>query len=147
MAYKGKFTPKNPKKYRGDATNIVYRSIWERNTFRWLDENDSVKEWASEEFYIPYKCATDNRMHRYFVDVWYQTIEEDEYIVEIKPKKETTPPKNPGRRTKKYITESLTYIKNQSKWQAAEQFAAARGWKFVIWTEDTLKAMGIKILK
>jgi hypothetical protein len=41
----------------------------------------------------------------------------------------------------------LTYIKNQSKWQAAEQFAAARGWKFVIWTEDTLKAMGIKILK
>lgn len=147
MAYKGKFTPKNPKKYRGDATNIVYRSIWERNTFRWLDENDSVKEWASEEFYIPYKCATDNRMHRYFVDVWYQTIEEDEYIVEIKPKKETTPPKNPGRRTKKYISESLTYIKNQSKWQAAEQFAAARGWKFVIWTEDTLKAMGIKILK
>jgi hypothetical protein len=147
MAYKGKFTPKNPKKYRGDATNIVYRSIWERNTFRWLDENDSVKEWASEEFYIPYKCATDNRMHRYFVDVWYQTIEEDEYIVEIKPKKETAPPKNPGRRTKKYITESLTYIKNQSKWQAAEQFAAARGWKFVIWTEDTLKAMGIKILK
>jgi hypothetical protein len=147
MAYKGKFTPKNPKKYRGDATNIVYRSIWERNTFRWLDENDSVKEWASEEFHIPYKCATDNRMHRYFVDVWYQTIEEDEYIVEIKPKKETAPPKNPGRRTKKYITESLTYIKNQSKWQAAEQFAAARGWKFVIWTEDTLKAMGIKILK
>jgi len=147
MAYKGKFTPKNPKKYRGDATNIVYRSIWERNTFRWLDENDSVKEWASEEFYIPYKCATDNRMHRYFVDVWYQTIEEDEYIVEIKPKKETAPPKNPGRRTKKHISESLTYIKNQSKWQAAEQFAAARGWKFVIWTEDTLKAMGIKILK
>lgn len=147
MTYKGKFKPKNPQKYKGDPNNIVYRSLWERNVFRWLDENSSVEFWASEEFYIPYICATDNRPHRYFVDVWYKTTEGTQYIVEIKPKKETIPPKNPGRRTKRYISESLTYIKNQSKWRAAEEFAKDRGWHFVIWTEDTLKSMNIKILK
>jgi hypothetical protein len=147
MSYKGKFKPKNPQKYQGDPNNIVYRSLWERNAFRWLDENASIKAWASEEFSIPYRCATDNKIHRYFVDLWYMTAEEDQFIVEIKPKKETAPPKNPGRRTRRYITESLTYIKNQSKWKAAEQFAANRGWKFAIWTEDVLKGMGIKILK
>jgi hypothetical protein len=147
MSYKGKFKPKNPAKYNGDPNNIVYRSLWERNAFRWLDENESIKAWASEEFYIPYRCATDNKMHRYFVDVWYMTQEGHQFIVEIKPKKETTPPKNPGRRTRRYISESLTYIKNQSKWKAAEEFAENRGWKFVIWTEDVLRAMGIKILK
>lgn len=147
MTYKGRFKPKNPEKYKGDASNIVYRSLWERNTFRWLDENTSIKAWASEEFFIPYRCATDNKMHRYFVDVWFMNIEEEQYIVEIKPKKETTPPKKPSRQTRRYISESLTYIKNQSKWQAAEQFAKSRGWQFVIWTEDTLKSLGIRILK
>lgn len=147
MAYKGKFKPKNPNKYRGDSNNIVYRSLWERNTFRWLDETESIKFWASEEFFIPYRCATDNRIHRYFIDVWFENVNGEQYIVEIKPKKETAPPKNPGRRTRKYISESLTYIKNQSKWSAAEEFATNRGWKFVIWTEDTLKSLGIKILK
>ncbi|NDB85179.1 MAG: head completion protein, partial [Alphaproteobacteria bacterium] len=29
MAYKGKFNPKNPNKYKGDPTNIIYRSRWE----------------------------------------------------------------------------------------------------------------------
>jgi hypothetical protein len=147
MSYKGKFTPKNIKKYAGDSSNIVYRSLWERNTFRWLDDNPSIKSWASEEFFIPYLCKTDNRMHRYFVDVWFETLEGEQYIVEIKPKKELSPPKKPPRKTKRFISESLTYIKNQSKWESAQKFAQSRGWKFVIWTEDTLKSMGIKILK
>ena len=147
MAYKGKFKPKNTQKYRGDPNNVVYRSLWERNAFRWLDENDSIVAWSSEEIVIPYRCATDNRIHRYFVDLWFETKTGEKYIIEIKPKKETTPPKNPGRRTKKYISESLTYIKNQSKWEAAQEFALKHNLIFAIWTEDTLKSLGIKILK
>ena len=30
MAYKGKFKPKHIKKYKGDPTQIVYRSLWEK---------------------------------------------------------------------------------------------------------------------
>ena len=49
MAYKGKFRPKNPQKYRGDPTKIIYRSLWERNCMRYFDENPNVLKWSSEE--------------------------------------------------------------------------------------------------
>jgi len=35
MSYKGKYRPENPKKYKGDPTNIVYRSLWERKFMRY----------------------------------------------------------------------------------------------------------------
>jgi hypothetical protein len=41
----------------------------------------------------------------------------------------------------------MTYVKNQSKWDAASKWADARGYRFAIWHEDTLKQLGIKILK
>ena len=144
--YKGKFKVKNTDKYIGDHTKVVYRSLWERNTFRWIDANPDIVEWNSEEVVIPYRCETDKRMHRYFVDVYYKDRSGAQYLVEIKPKKETIPPKV-TRRSRRSITEALTYIKNQSKWRAAEEFCDNRGWHFVIWHEDVLKSMGIKILK
>jgi len=147
MAYKGKFTPKNPQKYVGDVKGIVYRSLWERNTFRWIDANANIVAWNSEEVVVPYICGTDNKVHRYFMDLWFKTSDGKTYIVEIKPKKQTQPPKEPKRKTRRYIKESLTYIKNQSKWEAASEFAANRGWHFQVWTEDTLKSMGIKIIR
>ena len=60
------------------------------------------------------------------------------YLIEIKPDAQTRPPVFPGKQTKRYLTESLTYVKNQSKWQAAEQYAKDRGWKFIILTEKHL---------
>lgn len=137
--YKGKFTPKNKEKYAGDHKNITYRSLWERNVFRWLDTNDKIIAWNSEEIVIPYICKTDNKPHRYFVDVWFKTHENKAFLIEIKPKKQIQPPK------KKSITEQLTYVKNRSKWKAAEEFALDNGWEFQIWNEDTLKSLGIKI--
>jgi aldehyde:ferredoxin oxidoreductase len=71
----------------------------------------------------------------------------DIILVEIKPKKQTIPPKTPKRKTKKYVNEVTTYIKNTSKWEAAQQYAQHKGWKFQVWTEDTLKNLGIKLLK
>jgi hypothetical protein len=68
------------------------------------------------------------------------------YLIEIKPKSQTQPPKKRSRQTKKYINEQLTFIKNQDKWEAASQFADYKGWKFQVWTEETLKNLGIKIL-
>jgi len=147
MAYRGKFTPKHPEKYVGDVKNIVYRSLWERNTFRWIDTQSSIVHWNSEELVIPYVCETDKKVHRYFMDLWFQTQEGKNYIIEIKPKGQTKPPKTPQRKTRRYVKESLTYVKNQSKWKAASEFALDRGWTFEVWTEDTLKSLGIKILK
>jgi hypothetical protein len=68
MAYKGKFRPKHPKKYRGDPTKIIYRSLWERNCMRYFDDNPNVLKWSSEEVIVPYKSPLDGRYHRYFPD-------------------------------------------------------------------------------
>jgi hypothetical protein len=85
-------------------------------------------------------------MHRYFVDVKLEFTDGRVYLIEIKPKKEIEPPKNPGRKTKRYITEVMTYAKNISKWEAAKEYAADRGWRFEVWHEDILKGLGIRLL-
>lgn len=69
------------------------------------------------------------------------------FLVEIKPKAQTKPPKKPTRRSRRYIRETMTYAKNQSKWKAANEFAKDNGVSFQVWTEETLKNLGIKILK
>ena len=42
------------------------------------------------------------------------------------------------KKTKKYITEVVTYGVNQAKWKAAEEFCEKRGWKFKVLTEKDL---------
>jgi hypothetical protein len=145
MAYRGRYTVKNPSKYDGDPTKVVFRSLWERQTFRWMDDNPDVIKWQSEETVIPYRCKTDNKIHRYFMDIKMVTKDKT-YLIEIKPKCQTQVPKVPTRKTRKYITEVMTYIKNTSKWETADSYCADRGWEFAIWTEETLRDMGIKLL-
>ena len=145
MAYKGKFSPKYPKKYRGDPTNIVYRSLWELKVMKYLDENTAVIEWSSEELAIPYVCPTDNKWHRYYPDFIVKVKKPDglsqTMILEVKPKKETIEPKKKKKATKQYITEVMTWGKNQAKWKAATEYCADRSWVFKLITEDHL---GIK---
>ena len=64
------------------------------------------------------------------------------WLVEIKPDKETRIPTG-NRRSKRFISESMTYVKNVNKWEAAAEYAADRGWRFAIWTEknEPLKSL------
>ena len=146
MSYKGRYTLKHPEKYIGDAKKIVYRSLWERQAFKWCENNPKVKAWNSEEIVVPYKSSVDKKLHRYFVDLLIQMEDKSTYLVEIKPKKETKPPKKPKRKSKRYINEQLTFIKNQDKWEPESEFADYKGSKFQVWTEETVKNLGIKIL-
>lgn len=148
MAYKGKYFPKNVKKYEGDPHNIVYRSLWERQVFRWCDLNPDVEKWGSETVIIAYNCATDGKMHRYFPDLKIKFSNGTTLLIEIKPDKQTRMPKKHGnKQTRKFLKESLKYMKNESKWKAAIEYAEDRDWKFQIWTEKTLKNLGITITK
>jgi hypothetical protein len=142
--YKGKYKVKNPKKYRGDFTKVVYRSMWERHCFKWCDECSEVIEWSSEEVVVPYYFEVDKKYHRYFVDLKIKYKGGKVVLIEIKPDKQTRPPEYKGRRTKRYLTEGIEYIKNQNKWEAAIKYSKERGWEFQIWTEHTLESMGIK---
>ena len=141
MAYSGRYKVININKYKGDFTKVVYRSLWEKYVFQWCDNNTNVKEWSSEEVVIPYYYDVDKKYHRYFVDLKIVTKEKT-ILVEIKPAKETEPPIG-EKRTKKYINEGLTYIKNMNKWEAANEYAKDKGWEFQIWTEKTLQEMNL----
>lgn len=144
MPYQGFYKPQNVDKYKGDVSKIVYRSSWERRFMYWCDTNPDVLAWASEEVVIPYRCATDQKMHRYFVDFWVEKIvnretgEKERWIVEVKPSKQTQPPKKTrGKREKTYLTECHTYAKNQSKWAAAQEWAKKHDHRFLLVTENT----------
>lgn len=145
MSYKGKYQPINPKKYKGDPTNIVYRSLWERKFMIYCDNNENILEWGSEELALPYRSPIDNRIHRYFPDFYVKVKESNgqikKYIIEIKPKKQTIEPIPQKKKTKGYIYEVYEYAKNQAKWKAAEEFCKDRGYEFKVLTEDHL---GIK---
>ena len=142
MSYKGRYTPRNPKKYRGNHNNIVYRSLWELKFMKYCDRSASILEWGSEEIIIPYISPWDNRVHRYFPDFYikYRTSngEVKREIIEVKPKSQCFPPKEPKRVTKKYKQKVLTYIINQAKFKAAGDFCNDRKMGFRILTEDHL---------
>lgn len=140
---KGKYVPRNIRKYRGDYKNIIYRSSWELKFMKYCDLNENVLEWGSEEVIIPYRSPLDNRVHRYFVDFYIKVKDVNgninKYLIEVKPKRQTQPPAKQKRQTKKYIYEVSEYVKNQAKWQAATEFCEDRQWNFMIITEDELK--------
>jgi len=142
MSYKGKYKLKNPQKYKGDPTNVVWRSLWERKYMKYLDSNEHILEWSSEEIFIWYRSPIDNRPHRYFPDFYVKEQMPNgsiqKYLVEIKPKKQLRPPKEPQRRTKGYLSEVMEYAKNQSKWQYAREWCEDRQYGFKILTEDDL---------
>ena len=142
MAYRGKYYPSFPRKYKGDPTNIIYRSLWERKFMVYCDKNQNILEWASEEIAIPYRSPIDNRVHRYFPDFYMKVKETNgkikNYVIEVKPAKQTKPPKKPKRQTKGYIREAYEYAKNQAKWKMAKEFCADRQWEFKVVTEKEL---------
>ena len=137
MAYSGKYKPRNPKKYKGDPTKIIYRSLWERKFMNFCDTKPSVTKWASEEIFIPYRSPRDGKVHRYYPDFYMKTGDK-ESIIEIKPLKQCKPPKEPKRKTAKYKADCLTYLVNQAKWKYARKWCKARGLSFVVLTEKDL---------
>jgi len=102
-------------------------------------------EWSSESTVVNYRYDIDGKNHRYFIDFRITVKEKEDkmqtYLVEIKPAKKTKPPKKPKRQTKSYLYESMEFVKNQNKWEAAKKYAEDRGWKFIVLTENEL---GIK---
>lgn len=140
---KGKYFPQNPQKYRGKVDGIIFRSMLEFKTFLWADRNSAVEYWSSEEVVVPYICKTDGKKHRYFIDLVVKFKSGKLFWIEIKPEKETLPPVRKNQRQKTYLQEVLTFSKNASKWEYAEVEAKRHGAIFQIWTEKTLKKLGI----
>ena len=119
----GKFKPKNYKKYKGDPTGVVYRSLWERKFMKWCDNNPNVLQWWSEELAIPYRDPVQKKWRRYFPDFWMKVREQNgegkSYLIEVKPKRQVEGPKPQKKHTKTYLREVYEYATNKAKWAAA----------------------------
>jgi len=140
--YQGYFKPRNPQKYKGDPTNIVYRSSWELRLMSYFDERADVIWWKSEETIIPYRSPIDGKIHRYFPDFLINTRNKqglnETLMIEVKPLAQTKEPKKQSKVTKRYLNEVYTWGTNSAKWAAAEEYCKDKGWKFVIMTEKDI---------
>ena len=137
-SYKGLYRPKNYKKYAGDPNSIVYRSLLERKFMVYCDTNPDIISWASEELSVKYRSPIDQKVHRYFPDFLVKTSSGKKVMIEIKPAIQCKPPKPRSRKTKRYLQEQLTFIKNISKWRAAKEYCSDNGLEFKIFTEKEL---------
>ena len=141
--YKGKYKIKNPNKYLGNPTNIIYRSLMERRFMEWCDSNDKCYKWSSEEVVIPYISPIDNKQHRYFPDFLIQTPK-GWVLIEVKPLTQSRPPKKlvvenlELKKKRRYIKSVQTWLVNEAKWKAATKVCEKKGWSFQILTEKQL---------
>lgn len=136
--HQGKFKPRHPEKYKGNPTNIIYRSSWELRLMSYLDKHPDVIQWASEEMFVPYRSPIDNKVHRYFPDFIIKKKNGETIMIEVKPASQVKPPIKKDKVTKRYIKEVYTFGVNQAKWEAAKQYCKNNGWKFQIITENEL---------
>jgi len=143
MAYRGKYLPSNPKKYVGNPSQVIYRSLWERKLMVYCDTHDKVIEWGSEEIIIPYMSPWDGKLHRYFPDFYMKVKQANgnikRFIIEVKPKYQCqSPPTSPKRKTKRWFNDVKNWTINQAKWKSANAYCLDKGMEFKILTEDHL---------
>ncbi len=136
--HQGFFKPKNPEKYKGNKEEIFYRSGLERRFMSFLDNCPLIQSWSSETTIITYINEIDGKYHRYYVDNWIKLHNNKEYLIEIKPKRQCSPPR---KNSKQYLAESLEFVKNQSKWHYATKYANKNNMEFKVLTEKEINSM------
>lgn len=144
---KGKYDVVNFDKYSGDLSDVTYRSSWELFFMSWLDMNPMVVKWSSETVVVKYYSKLEDKHRRYFID--FEVVYRDGTKVwyEVKPVKQTRPPKFPSNKTTKSINrfnnERLMFNINLDKWENATNTAKKNGIKFRIITEVDLQRIGM----
>lgn len=136
--HQGVYKLKNPKKYIGNPDNITYRSSWEQKAFIWLDTSPKIIRWNSEEVVVNYLSKLDGRIHRYFVDLYFEVKDKEgnikKILAEVKPYAQTVKPVE-GKNRQTYINACITYQRNIDKWKYCREFAKSKGLDFVLLTE------------
>jgi len=136
------YTPKFMNKYIGNYP-LKMRSSWELSFAKWLDYNENVVRWSNEKHAIRYYDPMQGKQRRYFPD-FYAAIRNKEgkvveYIIEIKPKKETKPPRKTSAQSKKTkMYQEATYITNSAKFEAAQNYCKKMGYCWKIISEQEL---------
>lgn len=165
--YQGYFYPKNPEKCL--SKDNIYRSSWEAKWMQYCDQNSTIVRWASEPVAVKYrnpvanlkyckqngldpKDPTNWKVCNYYTDFWCEmkkpSGEVEKIFIEIKPWSQTQQPKPVKadcklKEAKAYNKAAETWLVNTAKWKAAKAYFEAKGCKFMIVTEKTLKKLGL----
>lgn len=141
----GVYRPLNYKKF--GESKCIYRSSYELKFLKWCDHHPRVSRVRYEKIVIPYICPTDGKMHKYYLDFLITMQEKNgpkNYLIEVKPFRQTIPPKPSKRKKRKtIITEGLTWAKNSGadpkhnggKWGAAKKYCKSNDMRWCILTE------------
>ena len=134
---KGRYYPVNEDKYIGNVSP-TFRSSWELEFMRFLDEHSSIVKWASEPIKIPYYNEFKGQQSVYVPDFLIVYVnnkgEQIKEMLEIKPASQSFIKEAKSKR------EKYQFALNMMKWQAAEQFCNKRDIRFRVITEDDLYA-------
>ena len=131
------YIPRYPEKYIG-MYPIICRSTWEYRMCEWLDFNDEVIDWSSESHRIKY-IDPYGKSRVYYPDFYAKIRNKGKFIVEVKPLKDMRMPNKKGKKSEKtMMIRKHTYLLNEAKFKAAEQYCKKLGYKFVIITEKDL---------
>jgi len=133
----GFFKPVHPEKYKGNIDQIIFRSGLELKFFNYMDLNPNILQWSSEEIFVVYCNPYDNKLHRYFIDLWIKT-KDHEVLVEIKPYSLTIEPKKPKKITKSFLQRVYNYNLYHTKKKYAEIYAKKHNMIFKVFTEKDL---------
>jgi hypothetical protein len=157
----GYFVCQNPDKYIANLNEIVYRSSLEYKFCLYMDTSDRVLKWGSEVVKIPYYSPLDQKQHMYHMDFYVEMKSDtnpsgiERLLVEVKPHDEAikviknTPPPAPKTMTPKAIKNweyaLKEHVRNQQKWNYAQEWARQRHMKFMIVTEKILNQLSTGI--
>ena len=133
---RGKFVPKNQKKYVGTKTP-TYRSSWEHAFMRLCDEHPNVAKWASESIKIPYRHPITGKYTIYVPDFFVVYVDKlgkkHAELIEVKPKAQTTMEaagRSPAKQKQVFI--------NHAKWEAATAYCKQQKIQFRVISEEQL---------
>lgn len=90
-----------------------YRSSWELQFMQELDNDESIIHWEFEFTTIQYEFSGTN--HKYIPDFHVEKINNEHFLVEVKPNSLRSIPRNVAKRN------------------AAEQFCKEHGWNYLEW--------------
>jgi hypothetical protein len=140
------YIPENKEKYSGKHLPQI-RSNWEKRACIMFDRDPRIRKWASEAVVVPYFDPTTNKDRKYYIDFLVISNEDLKIgsaiirkdiitLIEVKPYRETKPPKMSKKKKKSTILyEAITYKKNVAKWEAAIAYCKLKNFNFQIITE------------
>ena len=139
---KDRFVIKNPEKYVG-TRDPIYRSSWEQTFMLFCDNNPAIQQWSSEPLRIPYRDPLTGKQTVYVPDflIMYTDRNSKKHVelIEIKPASQMLKEK-----VGKNPYNQAQFVKNQAKWQAANEWCKQQGIRFRVINEHDIFHNGSK---